>query len=109
MRQTKQIIIDEITRLSQEEGLRDEEIANILGYNRVSISRIRKTYNIPKSITENRKDKETICPSCGNKYFIRRKEKYSIACPDCIAKTEAKFKKLAEKELQRELNGEEEY
>lgn len=108
MNQTKKFIIEEITRLSQEEGLRDDEIAKMLGYHRISITRIRNQNNIPKSITQNRKDKEMTCPSCKKKYFIRRSQEFSIACPECIAKTEEKFKKLAEEELKRELNGEEE-
>lgn len=106
---TKQIIVDEIKRLSQEEGLKDNEIAEIIGYHKVSIARIRKEYGIPKCIMSNRKDKEVVCPLCHKKYFIRRNEKYGIGCPQCIAKTEVKFKKLAEEELRRELNGEEEY
>jgi uncharacterized Zn-finger protein len=106
---TKQIIVDEIKRLSQEEGLKDNEIAEIIGYHKVSVARIRKEYGIPKCIMSNRKDKEVVCPLCHKKYFIRRNEKYGIGCNDCLIKLEEKTKELALKELEREKQGLEEY
>ena len=44
---TSPIIVNEIRRLSQEEGLKDSEIADIIKYNRVSIQRIRNENGIP--------------------------------------------------------------
>lgn len=83
MRNTSPIIVNEIRRLSQEEGLRDAEIADIIKYNRVSIQRIRQDYNIPTYNIQNRRDKDCVCPQCGNHYLIRRCEKPGICCPDC--------------------------
>lgn len=80
---TSPIIVNEIRRLSQEEGLRDAEIANIIQYNRVSVQKIRKAYSIPTYKKERRKDKEEICPNCGRQYFIRRCERSKICCPAC--------------------------
>lgn len=86
MRQTSPIIIEEIRRLSQDEGLRDGEIADIIKYHRVTVQRIRESNNIPTYNIENRKDKEEICPQCGKHYMIRRCEKAKIGCPECIKK-----------------------
>ena len=86
---TSPIIVNEIRRLSQEEGLKDSEIADIIKYNRVSIQRIRNENNIP---TYN-KDKRVICPQCGDDYFIRRNEKPGICCPKCVEKANAKIEK----------------
>jgi uncharacterized CHY-type Zn-finger protein len=88
---TDEKIVNEIKRLSQEEGLKDYEIADILKYHPVSIARIRKKYNIPSFNKNNRKDKSIICPICKSSYFIRRNEKASICCPDCAIKLEAKM------------------
>ncbi len=81
---TSPIIVNEIRRLSQEEGLKDSEIADIIKYNRVSIQRIRQEHNIPTYNREVRKDKDAVCPQCGNHYFIRRNEKPGICCPNCV-------------------------
>ena len=54
----KNLIVEQIMKLSQDEGLSDAEIAEQLGYARGSIQRIRKTHNIPTANMENRKDKE---------------------------------------------------
>lgn len=83
MRNTSPIIVNEIRRLSQEEGLKDSEIADIIKYNRVSVQRIRQDNGIPTYNIENRKDKDCICPHCGNHYMIRRCETPSICCPNC--------------------------
>lgn len=106
---TKQIIVDEIKRLSQEEGLKDNEIAELIGYHKVSVARIRKEYNIPKCNMSNRKDKEVICPLCHKKYFIRRNEKYGIGCHECMTLLEEKAKKLALEELEKDKQCLEEY
>ncbi len=52
---TSPIIVNEIRRLSQEEGLTDSEIAEIIQYNHVSIQRIRKDNEIPTYNREKRK------------------------------------------------------
>ncbi len=52
---TSPIIVNEIRRLSQEEGLTDSEIAEIVRYNRVTIQRIRKDNDIPTYNKEKRK------------------------------------------------------
>ena len=83
---TSPIIVNEIRRLSQEEGLKDVEIADVIKYNRVSVQRIRNENNIPKYNMDNRKDKKVICPQCCGQYFIRRKENPGICCPECIDK-----------------------
>ena len=80
---TSPIIVNEIRRLSQEEGLKDSEIADIIKYNRVSIQRIRNEHNIPTYNKDVRKDKKAICPQCGEDYLIRRNEKPGICCPKC--------------------------
>lgn len=83
---TSPIIVNEIQRLSQEEGLKDGEIADIIKYNRVSVQRIRKEYGIPNYNKSVRKDKKVGCPQCGKPYMIRRNEKPGICCPDCAVK-----------------------
>ena len=86
---TSPIIIEEIRRLSQEEGLNDVEIADIIKYNRVSIQRIRKDNGIPKCNRNMRKDKKEICPACGRTYYIKRIQKTSFCCPDCARKIDS--------------------
>lgn len=83
MSATSPIIVNEIRRLSQEEGLKDSEIADIIKYNRVSVQRIRQENDIPTYNKDVRKDKDVICPQCGNHYMIRRNEKPGICCPQC--------------------------
>ncbi len=55
---TSPIIVNEIRRLSQEEGLKDREIADIIKYNRVSVQRIRKENGIPTYNKAKRKGKK---------------------------------------------------
>ena len=92
MSETSPIIVNEIRRLSQEEGLKDAEIADIIKYNRVSIQRIRNEHNIPTYNKDMRKDKRAVCPQCGNEYFIRSIEKPGICCPKCAEIANAKIK-----------------
>ena len=91
MSATSPIIINEIRRLSQEEGLRDSEIAKIIKYNRVSVQRIRQENNIPTYNISRRKDKDVVCPQCCNHYFVRRSEKAGICCPECEQKLNNKI------------------
>lgn len=88
---TSPIIVNEIRRLSQEEGLKDAEIADIIKYNRVSVQRIRKEYNIPSWNKDVRKDRKVICPQCCGEYLIRRNEKPGICCPECAARMNQKI------------------
>lgn len=88
---TSPIIVNEIRRLSQEEGLKDSEIADIIKYNRVSIQRIRNEHDIPTYNKDVRKDKKVICPQCGGNYLIRRNEKPGICCPKCAEIANAKI------------------
>lgn len=83
MSATSPIIVQEIRRLSQEEGLKDSEIADIIKYNRVSVQRIRQENGIPTYNKDVRKDKKAICPQCCGQYFIRRYEKPGVCCPSC--------------------------
>ena len=85
---TSPLIVNEIRRLSQEEGLRDGEIAEAIKYNRVSVQRIREEYGIPKYNISMRKDKKVKCCWCGKEYMIRRCEHESICCPECAAEIE---------------------
>lgn len=91
MSSTSPIIVNEIRRLSQQEGLKDSEIADIIKYNRVSVQRIRQENGIPVYNKAVRKDKKVICPQCCGEYFIRRNEKPGICCPECIANINAKI------------------
>lgn len=77
--------VEEVRRLSQEEGLNDRQIAEKLGCSRVTISRIRYRNNIPLCDKCNRQDKEFVCVNCGNKVYIRRKERRKAFCKKCLS------------------------
>lgn len=74
--------IEEIRRLSQDEGLIDKEIAKILGIHRVTVTRIRKQNDIARADLLNRKDKISYCTKCGKTFIIRRKERIRV-CTEC--------------------------
>jgi rubrerythrin len=93
---TSPIIVEKIRQLSQGEGLKDNEIAEIIKYNRVTVQKIRKAYNIPTYNKDMRKDKEAICPQCGNIYYIRRSEVPKICCPICEKKYEKDMEEYRE-------------
>lgn len=82
-RNTSPIIVEEIRKLSQEEGLKDHEIADIIKYNRVTIQKLRKLNGIPTCNLQMRKDKSVVCPQCFQSYYIRRCEKPGVCCPQC--------------------------
>ena len=82
---TSPIIVNEIRRLSQEEGYKDTEIAEVIQYSRIAIQRIRKENNIPPYKKEMRKDKEVTCCNCNRKFLIRRIEN-TVFCPECTEK-----------------------
>ena len=90
----KNLIVEQITRLSQQEGLNDSEIAEQLGYARGSIQRIRRAYNIPVANKENRKDKPCKCMKCSNEFYIRRNESDKIFCPECEITENAAYNKM---------------
>ena len=79
----KDMIVDEIRRLSQDEGLNDTEIGIKMGYARGSVQRIRKAAGIPTHNLNNRKDKSCFCMKCDKIFYIRRCESDKIVCPDC--------------------------
>ena len=68
---TNPIIVNEIRRLSQEEGLKDQEIAEIIHYNRVTILKIRKENNIP-TYNANAREKNKIKLSKSSKASYSR-------------------------------------
>lgn len=76
-------LVDEVRRLSQEEGLRDKEIAEILGMGYYTVWRIRKLNGIPKANLKMRKDKKYVCKRCGAEYVVRRCERRPRYCEMC--------------------------
>ena len=90
----KNLIVEQIIKLSQEEGLNDSEIGEQLGYARGSIQRIRRTYNIPIANKENRKDKPCKCMKCEKQFFIKRNETDKIFCPECEITENASYNKM---------------
>lgn len=76
--------VDEIIRLSNEEGLNDREIAVRLNCNRSSVTRIRNRNKIPKCNKDNRKDKSYKCINCGNIVYIKRVDTLKAFCDTCI-------------------------
>ena len=83
-------VIKEITRLSQEEGLNDREIADLLGCSRATVNRVRVKTEIPKANLVNKKDKTFVCSGCGATVSIRRKERRTLLCEACRAKKDNK-------------------
>lgn len=81
----KNIIVQQILELSQNEGLNDSEIAERIGYARGSVQRIRQENNIPKYNLNVRMDKECLCVKCSKEFFIRRNEPENqiYLCPEC--------------------------
>lgn len=77
------LVVSEVTRLSQEEGLNDREIAHELGCSRATVNRIRISCSIPTANLSNRLDKTYICSKCGKVVTIRRKERRKLLCQDC--------------------------
>lgn len=77
--------IEEVRRLSQEEGLNDRQIAERLGCSRVTVTRIRKRHDIPTCEKCNRRDKVYTCLSCGEKIYIMRKERRRAFCEKCTS------------------------
>lgn len=76
--------VESIRKMSQAEGMHDQEIADYLGCSRATINRVRKSYSIPTALLKNRKDKSYTCLNCNKEYIIRRKERRKKLCPDCL-------------------------
>jgi hypothetical protein len=73
----------QIRQLSQDEGLKDHEIARIIGCSRATVCRSRKKYNIPTANLKNRKDKTFVCRKCGVITYIQRREHKRYICDAC--------------------------
>lgn len=76
-------LVEKIRYLSQEEGLTDQEIANIIGCSRATVNRARQKYGIPRANRANRKDKSYVCQACQKVVWIRRKERRKRYCDEC--------------------------
>lgn len=79
-------VVKEITRLSQEEGLNDREIASALGCSRATVNRVRVRAEIPKADLSNKMDKSFVCVDCGETVTIRRKDRRRLCCSNCMEK-----------------------
>jgi hypothetical protein len=77
-------VVKEITRLSQDEGFNDREIADMLGCSRATVNRVRVSTEIPKANLNNKKDKTYVCSSCGVTVSIRRNERRKLYCDTCM-------------------------
>lgn len=86
--------IDNVRHLSQEEGLKDGEIAERLGCSRATVNRTRQAYNIPTANLRNRKDKHCICEACEKEYYVQRKERRKKYCNTCLEKIEPSYKEI---------------
>lgn len=78
-----EFVAKEIQRLSQDEGLNDGEIADLLKVSRATVNRARQAYEIPRANLDNRKDKEYVCSRCGATVTIARKERKKKYCEAC--------------------------
>ena len=79
-------VIKQIEYLSQNEGLKDDEIAERIGCSRATINRERKKNKIPTANLANRVDKHYVCKGCNKMITIRRKDRKQNYCPDCKLK-----------------------
>lgn len=77
------LVVNEVERLSQEEGLNDREIADKIGCSRATVNRIRVKYEIPTANLSNRRDKTYICSKCGTEVVIRRRDRRKLYCKEC--------------------------
>lgn len=91
---TPKEVLEEIYKLSQDEGLTDKEIGDKIGIMRESVCRIRIRYGIPSRSLENRKDVPTYCSNCGELFYKRRKDrkKRILMCDRCKTIIEQKMK-----------------
>lgn len=93
--------VREVERLSQQEGLYDQEIAEMMGCHRTTITRCREKHNIPRANLSNRRDKKQVCrnPECGKEEWIRRNQYVSKFCSLC---KELRRQQILEKKRERE-------
>lgn len=73
--------IEKVRYYSQEEGLKDHEIAELLGCSRATVNRTRQSEDIATANLSNRKDKLTMCHEHGTEYLIKRRERRTKKCP----------------------------
>jgi len=78
------MIVDMIRQFSQEEGLKDHEIAQRMNLCRETVARIRTVHGIPKVNLKKRKDKTYHCIGCNKDHVIRREERKPVYCPECL-------------------------
>ena len=77
------LMINEVRRLSQSEGLFDDEIAEILSFSRATVNRARHSHEIPRVNLDNRMDKHYVCIKCQREVWVRRKDHLRRICPEC--------------------------
>lgn len=78
--------IDSIKELSQEFGMTDTQIAEMIGCSRATVNRVRNKNNIPIRNVNNKMDKKYVCNECGSEVLIRRNEQKRFMCGDCMDK-----------------------
>lgn len=78
--------LDSIRELSQEFGMTDTQIAQMIGCSRATINRARNKHDIPIRNVKNKMDKSYICNECGNEILIKRSEQKRFICGDCMDK-----------------------
>lgn len=78
-----ELMKQKVRELSQDEGLRDHEIAALIGVSRKTVHGIRKENNIPTANLQNRNDKSYTCHRCQGDFTVRRKERRPLYCDDC--------------------------
>jgi hypothetical protein len=78
-----EFVVNEIRRLSQEQGLNDGEISQQLGVSRATVNRARSAFEIPRANLENRRDKDYVCNRCEAVTLVPRKERRAKYCPTC--------------------------
>lgn len=78
--------VELVKYLASEEGLNDRLISEIIGCNRVTVTRIRNKHNISTCKLENRKDKTFTCVICKKKESVRRNESRKLICDECNKK-----------------------
>lgn len=86
MEKYKAEFTEKVRHYSQDEGLRDQEIADLLGCSRATVNRTRRAAGIPTVNLGNRLDKVSVCNRCGVSELIRRHEPRSYACAKCSKK-----------------------
>lgn len=65
------------------QGYNDRQIAEIMGCNRVSVTRVRGTIGLSRVTKYDKRDKVYVCVSCNKEITIKRSEPAQIMCSDC--------------------------